>query len=374
MRSSAVPFLADYAKHGAMLPQNLPCQQFKATRVVADLARRTCSGWFPLDGSRGRPLHPREIRRTVVPHHLCDHRHAPMSDLEETPPTPKGEKAAVAVRPSKEIAPRSRQWFLRPFDNPWIGLIGWVGTLASVVGLLYAVYYRDKPGLTYVVAAPATRTRLIVTGQTSSLRVFHGDAAITTDVTATQIAFWNNGRKSVEDGDILVPLALTSAPLTPILEARWRSVTREVCKLDLDSSAAANGVLRLRFGILEPQDGGVLQIIYAGTPDVDFGLTGALKGQPEIQRAKDISSKVWAALWAGGWLLYFGISGTRGAFKLFREKGPKMAWRTIAQGTIYSIIIVVILGSLFALAIWLFPIIGRYIDPTQPPSSFTWSG
>jgi hypothetical protein len=156
-----------------------------------------------------------------------------------------------------------------------------VGGLASVAGLVYAVYWRDAPSVTYAVAA--NRARIVVAGQASALRVFYGDLPISGDVTAAQIAVWNDGRRAVEGGDVLNPLRLVSEPRVRILEARWRSATRDVCALDLDRTRAAEGELTLRFRILEPQDGGVLQVIYAGPPDTALRLEGVLRGQPTLR-------------------------------------------------------------------------------------------
>jgi xanthosine utilization system XapX-like protein len=177
----------------------------------------------------------------------------------------------------------ARRWFLRPFENPWVGLIvGLVGTLATIGSFIYAVYWRDHPELTYAVAA--TRARIVVAGQASALRVSHGETAITTDVTAAQIAFWNGGRRAVESSDVLQPVRLLTDPRVPILEARWRHTSREVCALGIDRSlAAAEGELHIPFRILEPQDGGVLQIIYAGSPEVRIRLVGVVRNQSDLR-------------------------------------------------------------------------------------------
>jgi hypothetical protein len=186
--------------------------------------------------------------------------------------------------------PPARRWFLRPFENPWVGLIvGLVGTLATIGSFIYAVYWRDHPELTYLVAA--TRARIVVAGQASALRVFHGESPITTDVTAAQIALWNGGRRAVEAGDVLQPLRLLTEPRVPILEAQWRYATRELCALDLEKSLA-QGELPIRFRILEPQDGGVLQVIYAGSPDVSIQVAGAVKNQPELRVSRQHRSKI----------------------------------------------------------------------------------
>jgi hypothetical protein len=109
-----------------------------------------------------------------------------------------------------------RVWFLRP--GP-LAAVGWGGFLVTTAGLLYAVYWRDHPELTCAVGA--TRARIVVAGHTSALLVFHGETAISTDVTAAQIALWNGqtgGRKRGRASSI----RLLTEPRVDILEARWR--------------------------------------------------------------------------------------------------------------------------------------------------------
>jgi hypothetical protein len=184
----------------------------------------------------------------------------------------------MATQPDQ---PPRRAWFAWFQRVSVTGIAGWAFGAVSTAGLLYAIYWRDHPELTYKVAD--TRARIVVAGQASALRVFHGETAITTDVTAAQIALWNNGQRAVESGDLLLPLELATTPSVRILEARWRYVTRKVCELALDQSLAAEGELPIRFRILEPQDGGVLEIIYAGSPDVGIGLSGEVKVQGKVR-------------------------------------------------------------------------------------------
>lgn len=199
-----------------------------------------------------------------------------------------------------ESTPRRAPWLLRPWT---VAAVGWASFLVTTAALLYSVYWRDHPELTYLVAT--TRARIVVAGQVSALHVFYGQGesirTITTDVTAAQVALWNNGRQAVESSDVLDPLRFVTEPSVRILEVRWARRARKVCRLDIDDplatpttddgpmyflsgqSPAARGELPIRFRILEPQDGGVLQIIYAGPSEVSIRLAGTFKGQPEVR-------------------------------------------------------------------------------------------
>ena len=93
------------------------------------------------------------------------------------------------------------------------------------------------------------------------------------------MAVWNNGSKEVRRDDILTPWTLSFARPIRILDARIRSVTRAVAKLNLDTSAATNGSVSLDWHVLEPGDGCSIQIVYAGGTDEALTAKGVFIGQ-----------------------------------------------------------------------------------------------
>lgn len=67
-----------------------------------------------------------------------------------------------------------------------------------------------------------------------------------------------------------------------ILEATVRKVSRPVIKLDLHPNEALKGRVQLSWAILEHADGAVIQIIYAGRPELVMHVDGTVEGQSQL--------------------------------------------------------------------------------------------
>lgn len=169
------------------------------------------------------------------------------------------------------------------FGRPIVGI---AGSIASIIGFALSIYFfvasREAPELTYFVH-PA-KAAVVRTGQTSGLTVQFAGQNLSGDVTATQIAFWNAGRKSIRSASILRPLVIRTGNKAKVLEARVQKSTREVVGLTLDNSRLSSGEVGVRWDILEQNDGCVVQIIYSGDEKVRIEADAVLEGQPEIVR------------------------------------------------------------------------------------------
>jgi hypothetical protein len=191
-----------------------------------------------------------------------------MSDKDESPV-----KAAGAIS-----LPR------RFFGNPLVGVLG---SLASIVGLILALYFywvsREKPELMFFVH-PA-KAAVVRMGQTSHLAVQFDGQDVTCDVTTAQIAFWNAGKKPIRSSAILEPLAIRVSS-KKIFEVRLRKSTREVTRISIDSSDLTRGEVRINWSILEQNDGGILQIVYAGDENTAIEAHSVIEGQPEVRECK----------------------------------------------------------------------------------------
>lgn len=172
---------------------------------------------------------------------------------------------------------------IRFFGRPGVGI---AGSIASILGIGLSVYFflasRERSELTYFVHP--VKAAVVRTGQSSRLSVQFDAQALTCDVTATQIAFWNAGRRSIRVASILNPLVIRTGNKAKILEARLQKTSRDVVGLTLDSSRLSSGEVEIRWNILEQNDGGVLQIVYAGDERVEIQAQAVLEGQPEIVR------------------------------------------------------------------------------------------
>jgi hypothetical protein len=105
------------------------------------------------------------------------------------------------------------------FSNPLVGILG---TIASIVGVLLAIYFysrgKQDRKLTYHIN-PA-KAVVVRAGQASRLTVTFNEKIIKSDVTAAQIALWNQGNQSIKLNDVLKPIVIYTENKTPVLEAR----------------------------------------------------------------------------------------------------------------------------------------------------------
>lgn len=167
------------------------------------------------------------------------------------------------------------------FGRPAVGI---TGLIATIIGIILSVYFflasREKVELTYFVH-PA-KAAVVRRGQTSRLAVQFDGQVLTSDATAAQIAFWNAGSKPIRANSVLSPLVIRTRNKERILEAKLRKTSRDVVNITLDPSRLAAGEVVIGWNILEQNDGGILQIIYAGDETVNIQAHAVLEGQPEI--------------------------------------------------------------------------------------------
>lgn len=178
---------------------------------------------------------------------------------------------------------RGGKSLIRFFSNPAVGI---VGSLASVAGIFLAIYFyldsKVAPELIYFVE-PA-RAVVAEPGRLSRVRVRFDEKTVETGVTAVQIAFWNHGKQTIRKDDVLEPFVITTEHGEPILDATVRKASREVVGLELRQDSLAQGRLIVSWNILERDDGGVVQLIYAGGPGNRVRAEGVIEGQREIRR------------------------------------------------------------------------------------------
>jgi hypothetical protein len=239
-----------------------------------------------------------------------------------------------------------------------LAIVGIIGSLASLISVPLAIYFyleaKEYPQLTYYVSP--TKAIVVKVGQASKLTTSYNNKVIDTDITAAQVALWNAGRKSIKVTDILKPVVIHTDNATPILEATIRKESREVVQLALNTDELQRGRASVSWNILEQNDGGVIQLIYAGDTDVNITIDGVVEGQPIIlqqssrkplgpEQQDDISrneNKVtaFAPLGMGIFSLLF-VIGTL-AFQKKRFPKFKEDWMILAMS-----MFLIILGSIF---------------------------
>lgn len=179
------------------------------------------------------------------------------------------------------------------FRNPAVGIIG---SVASIIGLMLAVYFyiasEKTRGLVYFVY-PA-KAAVVKAELSSRLHIELDGKKVVRDVTAAQIALWNEGGKSIRKENMLSPLVISTGPANPIIEARIQNVTRDVVDLSLTTDEIQNGDLKVNWKILEQNDGAILQLIYFGDFDVPIKATAIVEEQGNV-RVLEYEGKIRSA-------------------------------------------------------------------------------
>lgn len=177
----------------------------------------------------------------------------------------------------------SKNSFTVFFSNPLVGIIG---SLASIIGVLLAVYFylegKEYPQLTYYVHP--VKAIVVRAGQASRLTASFDNKVIETDITATQIALWNQGKRAIKKDNVLKPIVIHTENNTPILEATIRKSSREVVQLAVNTDELQKGRVLISWNILEHNDGGIIQLTYAGNPNLNIQLDGVIEGQNQIEQ------------------------------------------------------------------------------------------
>lgn len=172
-------------------------------------------------------------------------------------------------------------FFHRFFSNPWIAFCASICSIISVpLAVLFGIQAIQNPILTYSVH-PINST-IVKANETSKIAVYFDDKELTSDVTSMQVAFWNAGTRTIRSEHILEPLVLQVEPPSPILDVRITKQSRSVIELATDLTEIEKGRVKIFWKILEHQDGGVVQLVLAGSAESSIKATATIEGQPAI--------------------------------------------------------------------------------------------
>jgi hypothetical protein len=163
-----------------------------------------------------------------------------------------------------------------------------IGVVIGLMGLLLAYYfYRQSIQVrmpTFLV--DPVRAKVIDSSgpKISDLSVlYRGKPVGDRDVVAVRVYFWNAGRMPIRKSDVLKPVECVLADGAEILDGRLLKSSRDITGLRL--SAAPEGPsnrLTVDFDILEENDGGAIQLVYAGPSDARVHFEGVLVGAPQV--------------------------------------------------------------------------------------------
>ena len=228
----------------------------------------------PLRWEAGREFRFRQQRRGIKVYRMRSYR-------ELGKRTQQGAEEIFMDSEATESASR----VMRFFSNPVIGI---TGSIASVigVGLSAFLYMASTTNRDLVYFVDPVRTAIARAKQSSRISIQVDGEPITRDVTAAQIAIWNNGKESIRQGNLLGSglLLIETGRENPIIDAKVLQVSRdEVIKLTLDSSEIGVGRLGVKWAILEQHDAALLQLIYFGDDKAPITVSAAVQKPGQIR-------------------------------------------------------------------------------------------
>lgn len=127
----------------------------------------------------------------------------------------------------------------------------------------------------------------------SRLTVLYDGRELKSAINATQLAIWNAGNKPILPTDVLDSILLSFDAPIEILGASIRKTTREIVTPNVTIVGADRNVVNFRFKVLEPGDGAVVQVIYAGDTGARIRASGNVIGQSKIRVTSVASTKAY---------------------------------------------------------------------------------
>lgn len=164
----------------------------------------------------------------------------------------------------------------------WSFWVSISSAVISIVALPLSIYFflasRSAPELTY--AINPGRSVIASTSDSLPLTVQYRGEAIRGSVVVARIALWNAGTAPVHREDILSrDITIHLAPDARILQLTVDSVSTQFSELSATMNDSTRNSAAVRWRVLEPGDGALLQLVYEGSPGDSLHLSGTVVGQ-----------------------------------------------------------------------------------------------
>ena len=215
-----------------------------------------------------------------------------------------GNSTTSPVSPHSRLGPM--QEIFHFLNQGWVGTV--IGIAGVVVGLMGLYLYRSSR-VSGIIAFQSDDMSLI--GDKTS--IFPAGAEVqyrgtpVPRITSSIVWIWNAGKKTVRGSDIVErdPLQLRFGG--EVLNVRTRTVSREVVKFAVavpaDSSKEARKNVCVDFEFLDPDDGGVIEVLHTGSDEMPQ-FTGTIVGLPKGPQHWGSSTPHDPARWLK-WLMVF---------------------------------------------------------------------
>jgi uncharacterized membrane protein len=183
-----------------------------------------------------------------------------------------------AQPPTEPSAAVGWKHLLKP-KKSWWGFIGWVTT--AILAVYVAWIFDKKPRLTVAVFPFKIETHRADFDSAFGF-TFRGKPIASDNITSIRVAIWNDGNRLIEASDILRSLEV-SVPSAHILNATVAKASADTGFICVDDDHAYDaGICRMKWNILQPEDGAILQVLYEGAANLPIVVSGSFKGQKQV--------------------------------------------------------------------------------------------
>lgn len=180
----------------------------------------------------------------------------------------------------------------------------WLNIISLLVGVLgiissyyfYSISYEEKEptiieGQNTLIFSPSFRG----SAQQFSLVDNVTDVKISKNVYLQELYFWNKGRETIRNSDILSPITLFYSDGSQIIDVQVVESTRpSIVKAEAQSKADK---VELGFSILEENDGFKVQVVYAADESQVSKIGGDIEGVGKFYQVADLTTEK----------MYFGV-------------------------------------------------------------------
>jgi hypothetical protein len=170
-------------------------------------------------------------------------------------------------------------------DNPWLIVLSSLFTLLSV-GLAILLFFKSKKVKKPKFAIRSLNLIRDSAEKIEGLKILYLDNPIP-NVTITKLAFWNQGKDTINGEDIAPanPLLIKVEHDYKILEYKIIYIKKESNQVKLREIENGKQVA-IDFDYLDYGEGAVIQILHTGNSSKDISFSGTIKGVGDVNNKK----------------------------------------------------------------------------------------
>lgn len=168
-------------------------------------------------------------------------------------------------------------------ENPWISALSlFLALLGIVLAIIFFIRGRRTKEPQYAIRS--TNLMRDFTSRLEALEMTYAGERIS-NLTATKLAFWNNGKDTIDGSDIAAadPLMVKVNDGYKILDSSVLYAKNAANQFSINYSDDGSHVL-IQFDYLDADEGGVIQLLHTGKSSEDIEVCGTIKGAGKPDR------------------------------------------------------------------------------------------